>query len=142
MIANLMLLAGLGLSPEPLDWLVGKWCTEPAKGRTTCETWQPMGADHVMRGETVTISTKGERREPMRITGEADRLVFHAEPPGQAPTDFAAKQAAAQSIEFVNAAHDYPQRIRYELKGDKLEAEISRIDGSKPIRWIYSRENR
>ena len=27
------------------------------------------------------------------------------------------------------------------IKGDKLEAEISRIDGSKPVRWIYGREN-
>ena len=27
--------------------------------------------------------------------------------------------------------HDYPQRLRYELKGDRLEAEISLIDGSE-----------
>lgn len=139
MIANIMLLAGLGLSPEPLDWLVGKWCTEPVNGRTTCESWQPMGADHVMRGETVTTSAKGERREPMRISSEAGKLVFHAKPPGQAPTDFAARHAASQSIEFVNAAHDYPQRIRYWREGELLMAEISLADGSKPMRWRYRR---
>lgn len=49
---------------------------------------------------------------------------------------------SASAVEFTNAAHDYPQRIRYEIKGDKLEAEMSLIDGSKPVRWTYSRENR
>lgn len=139
MIVNIMLLAGLGLSPGPLDWLVGTWCTEPVNGRTTCETWQPMGSDHVMRGETVTRSAKGERREPMRITGGADTFVFHAEPPGQTPTDFAGTGSAPQSVEFVNAAHDYPQRIRYWREGKLLMAEISLADGSKPMRWRYRR---
>lgn len=141
MIANIILLAGLGLSQAPLDWLVGKWCTDAVNGRTTCETWAPMGADHVMRGETVTTSAKGERREPMRITDDAGTLVFHAEPPGQAPTDFrsAAPGATPQSAEFVNAAHDYPQRIRYRREGELLIAEISLADGSKPMRWSYHR---
>jgi hypothetical protein len=68
MIANLVLLAGLGLVQEPpLGWLVGKWCTAPVNGRTTCETWAPMGPDKAMRGVTVTRSAKGEQREPMRF---------------------------------------------------------------------------
>lgn len=27
------------------------------------------------------------------------------------------------------------------IKGDRLVAEISRIDGGKPVRWTYGREN-
>lgn len=140
MIATIMLLAGLGLSQEPeLGWLVGKWCTEPKNGRTTCETWEPKGADKVMHGVTVTTSLKGERREPMRISGDGAALVFHAEPVGQAPADFPVKPGglAGQSIEFLDSAHDYPQRIRYWREGAMLMAEISLADGSKPIRWAY-----
>jgi hypothetical protein len=40
---------------------------------------------------------------------------------------------------FANPAHDYPQRIRYWLEGNALNAEISRIDGSKTVRWTYRR---
>lgn len=147
MIANIMLLAGLGLAgPQemPFGWLVGKWCTEPRGGRTTCETWEPMGSDQVMRGVTVTTSAKGARREPMRISGDAAGFVFHAEPAGQAATDFraAAHDAAGQGITFVNAAHDYPQRIRYWREGEMLMAEISLADGGKPMRWAYRRVSR
>lgn len=141
MIANLLLLAYLGLSPEPFDWLVGKWCTEPRNGRTICETWQPMGADGVMRGETVITSPKGDQRETMRIGGRGEALVFHAEPAGQAPADFKLKPGGlgAQSVEFVDTAHDYPQRVRYWREGAVLMAEISLADGSNPIRWTYRR---
>jgi hypothetical protein len=53
---------------------------------------------------------------------------------------FKAKNISKTAAEFTNAAHDYPQRIRYELKGDRLEAEISLIDGSKSVHWTYIRE--
>lgn len=144
MIANIMLLMSLAQmpsSPPSLDWLVGTWCTEPKAGRTVCETWAPRGADGVMRGTTVTTSPKGEQREAMRISGEGAALVFHAEPAGQAPADFAAKPGgvAGQSVEFLNAAHDYPQRIRYWREGEMLMAEISLADGAKPMRWAYKR---
>ena len=81
------------------------------------------------------------RHEPMRIAGDAGALVFHAEPPGQTPTDFqtAKLDTASQSVEFVNIAHDYPQRIRYWREGELLMAEISLADGSKPMRWRYRR---
>ncbi|MBB4838473.1 hypothetical protein HNP52_001524 [Sphingomonas kyeonggiensis] len=141
MIANLMLLAGIGLSPESFDWLVGKWCTEPRNGRMTCETWQPGDADGVLHGETVITSPKGEQRETMRIGGTGDALVFHAEPAGQAPADFKVKPGGigAQSVEFLDTAHDYPQRVRYWREGEMLMAEISLADGSKPMRWAYRR---
>jgi hypothetical protein len=143
MIANIMLLAGLGFAQDaPLGWLTGKWCTEPAAGKArTCETWEPLSADKVMRGVTVTVSAKGERREAMRITVDGRRLVFHAEPPGQAATDFSAKapEAAERGVTFINAAHDYPQRIRYWREGEMLMAEISLADGSKAVRWVYQR---
>jgi hypothetical protein len=43
-------------------------------------------------------------------------------------------------ITFVNAAHDYPQRIRYWRDGRDLMAEVSLADGSKAQRWRYARK--
>lgn len=142
MIATLLLIAMSGLPQErPLAWLVGTWCTDAQQGRTTCETWRGMDEDGVMQGVTVTASPKGEQREAMRIADEAGTLVFHAEPPGQAPADFRAVPASApRSITFVNAAHDYPQRVRYWREGEMLIAEIALADGGKPVRWRYRRK--
>jgi hypothetical protein len=141
MIIGLMLF-GLGMTQDPpLGWLAGKWCTEPKNGEVTCETWQPMGKDQVMHGVTVTTRDGQERREPMRIDNDAGRLVFVAEPQGQAPTEFhsTARDYAPPDLEFVNTRHDYPQRIRYWREGAMLMAEISLADGSKPVRWAYKR---
>jgi hypothetical protein len=42
-------------------------------------------------------------------------------------------------VTFVNAGHDYPQRIHYRATGDTLTAEISLADGSKAMRWTFNR---
>ena len=75
------------------------------------------------------------------IINDAGRLVFHAEPEGQKSADFhsTARDYAPPELEFVNTAHDYPQRIRYWREGALLIAEISLADGSKPQRWTYRR---
>ena len=144
---NLVLALGLALAipasaqQQPLAWLVGQWCTEPAKGETVCETWQPMGDDQIMRGISETRRGDVRRIETMHIINDAGRLVFHAEPPGQAPTDFfsTTRDHAPASLAFENRAHDYPQRVRYWREGELLLAEISLADGGKPMRWTYRR---
>jgi hypothetical protein len=40
-------------------------------------------------------------------------------------------------VTFVNPANDFPQRVRYRRTATGLEAEISLLDGSKPVRWSY-----
>lgn len=144
---NLILALGVALAvpasaqQEPLAWLVGHWCTEPAGGETVCETWQPMGADHVMRGTSETRRGDVRSVETMSILNDAGRLVFHAEPQGQAPTDFfsTTRDLAPGTLDFENRAHDYPQRVRYWREGELLLAEISLADGSKSMRWTYRR---
>jgi len=79
--------------------------------------------------------------EQMRIERAPDETItFYASPGGHAPVPFKASQTSATTIEFTNAAHDYPQRLSYELKDGQLLAEISLIDGTKPTRWTYKRE--
>src|SRR5262245_14193876 len=78
--------------------------------------------------------------EWMRIERAADGTVtFFGSPKGAAPVPFKATASDNTSITFVNAAHDYPQRVSYKLTADALEAEISLADGSKPNRWSYRR---
>ena len=85
--------------------------------------------------------TKLKSWEQMRIEKATDgTIILFASPGGRTPVSFRATKASATSAEFTNAAHDYPQRIRYELEDGRLNAEISLIDGSKPVRWSYVRE--
>lgn len=140
MLIELVLLASA--TNAPLSWLVGRWCTDPAKGEQICETWTPMSSDQVMRGISETRRPGGGGgTERMTIINDAGRLVFHAEPDGQAPTDFYStrRDYAPPDLEFLNPAHDYPQRIRYWREGELLMAEIAMADGSKSMRWTYRR---
>ena len=54
------------------------------------------------------------------------------------PVEFAMTGQTAESIQFSNPAHDYPQRIRYWRDGKTLNAEIALIDGSRAVQWSYS----
>ena len=48
-------------------------------------------------------------------------------------------QAIENEAIFVNAAHDFPQRVRYLRTTTGIDAEVSLADGSKPVRWSYRR---
>ena len=78
--------------------------------------------------------------EWMRIERGADgSLTFYGSPKGAPAVGFRATEADAKSITFVNAAHDYPQRVRYVVTEAGLDAEVSLADGSKPNKWSYRR---
>ena len=81
--------------------------------------------------------------EQLRIEQSADgKITLYASPRGRAPLPFEGRAVSARAIEFTNASHDFPQRIRYEHKTGRLLAEISLLDGSKPVRWTYRPERR
>jgi hypothetical protein len=140
-----LLIAAAPIAQDPrLAWLVGEWCTEAGQGEQTCERWAPMARGE-MRGTSETRrGAEIVSAETMRIIDDAGRLVFHAEPKGQAPADFPSivRDDALSALTFENRAHDYPQRVRYWREGALLMAEISLADGSKPMRWTYHRVQR
>lgn len=125
----------------PLEWLQGNWCTEPnAAGRATCETWVADKDTLVGESRAETAGQPARMLERMRIRSEAGRLVFHADPTGQEGGDFhATGEQPPQSARFENAAHDYPQVVRYWREGDALLAEISLADGGRAMRWKFRR---
>lgn len=118
-------------------WLAGAWSNQSGKNWQD-EFWTPprggimIGAARIGEGEVLHLweSTRIERR------GDGS-LFFVALPRGSYGGEFPMVGQGADWIEFANAAHDYPQRIRYWREGDRLLAEISLIDGSKPERFEY-----
>jgi hypothetical protein len=42
-------------------------------------------------------------------------------------------------VTFENGDHDYPQRITYRAIEDGLTAEISKLDGSRPFAYSWTR---
>lgn len=141
MLFALAMMAAAQGTPAPLDWLVGTWCTDPGDGKQSCETWTGYDRRQVAHGVSETHGPRGTTRETMTITNDAGRLIFHAQPQGQPPADFFSieRDYAPSKLEFTNAKHDYPQRVRYWREGELLMAEISLADGSKPQRWTYRR---
>ena len=130
--------------PALPDWMAGCWVQEEGD-RWTEECWTtPRGGVMLGSGR----SGRGEKLasfEAMQIVlspardGQAAAMTFWGAPGGEERTSFAWQVSAEAGLTFVNAAHDYPQRIRYWREGELLLAETSLADGSNANRWIYRR---
>jgi hypothetical protein len=139
MIALILLLAE-PVTPIPLpSFLAGCWLEQKGEAWTE-ECWTvPKGGQMMGSGRTGKGDTVGHW-EFMRIErGPEGVLSFHGSPKGAPAVAFTATQADANAITFVNADHDYPQRVRYVRTTAGIDAEISMADGSKPNRWTYRR---
>jgi hypothetical protein len=121
-------------------FLAGCWEERRAEERWTEECWtSPRGGLMIGSGREGRADTV-RHWEWMRIErGANGTMMFYGSPKGGAPVAFKATDVDSRSITFVNAAHDYPQRVRYELTASGLDAEVSLADGSKPNRWSYRR---
>ena len=140
MIAFLLLAeAATATLPMPA-FLAGCWEQRTEVGRWTEECWTDprgglmIGSGRDGQGDAIN------HWEWMRIERAADGTpTFYGSPKGAAAIAFKATQVDASSITFVNAAHDYPQRVRYIVTPNGLDAEVSLADGTKPNRWSYRR---
>jgi hypothetical protein len=154
-----MIVALLGALPahawaqahEPVlpGWMAGCW--EQSDGdRWTEECWMPprgglmLGAgrtgkaDQVTEWETTQIVLGDRAASDHAVV----RMAFWAAPNGTGRTAFAWSPDGKLGVTFHNVANDYPQRIRYWRDGEKLMAEISMEDGSRAMRWSYTRTSR
>ncbi|HEU5482791.1 MAG TPA: DUF6265 family protein [Sphingomicrobium sp.] len=141
MIASILLLAGASTAALPMpDFLAGCWEQRHEEDRWIEECWTSsrgglmIGSGREGEGDSVT------HWEWMRIERGADGVpVFYGSPKGSPALPFQAAEADAASITFVNASHDFPQRVRYVRTNAGIDAEISLADGTKPVRWSYRR---
>jgi hypothetical protein len=139
MLGLLIFAEAAAATPMPA-FLAGCWEEKRAEQGWTEECWTSargglmIGSGRDGKGDSVG------HWEWMRIERAADGTVtFYGSPKGAAPVPFKATASDNKSITFVNAAHDYPQRVTYKLTEAGLDAEIALADGSKPNRWRYRR---
>ena len=142
MLTGLLIAAAAAQAPALPAFMTGCW--DLAEGdHWTQECWMEPKAGLMLGASREGTGAKLGSWEQLRIERAADGSVtLFASPGGRAPLPFAGRAVSASAIEFTNAAHDYPQRIRYELKSGRLLAEISLLDGSRPVRWAYRPERR
>ena len=138
MIALLML-AEAAVTPMPA-FLSGCWEHRTESGQWTEECWTDtrgglmIGSGRTGKGDSV------RHWEWMRIERGTDGAVtFYGSPKGAPAVGFRATETDGKSITFVNAGHDFPQRVHYLVTETGLDAEVSLADGSKPERWSYKR---
>jgi hypothetical protein len=142
MIITLFAAAAAAQTPALPAFMAGCWSLIEGD-HWTQECWMEPKAGLMLGASREGTAAKLKSWEQLRIEQSADgKITLFASPGGRPALPFKSRAVSPNAIEFINAAHDYPQRIYYELKGDKLSAEISLVDGGKPIRWTYVRENR
>ena len=120
---------------ESAAWLAGCWRVESPDGMHAAEEHWMAPRGGLMVGMSRNIRG-GEARgyELLTLRVQDGTLVYHAVPSGQAPTDFPARLVGDGRLEFVNAEHDFPQKIVYTRTGDDLfeAAVFGEADGSEP----------
>jgi hypothetical protein len=135
----LLMLAEAAALPMPA-FLSGCWEQKREGGGWTEECWTDTRGGLMIGSGREGISDKVGHWEWMRIERGADStLTFYGSPKGAPAVGFQAVESDATSITFVNASHDYPQRVRYLATEAGLDAEVSLADGSKPNKWSYRR---
>jgi len=135
----LMMLAEVAAMPMPA-FMSGCWEQKRDEEKWTEECWtDPRGGLMIGSGR----NGKGDHVanwEWMRIERSTDGTVtFYGSPQGTPAVGFKASQADGTSITFVNASHDYPQRIKYVATATGMNAETSLTDGSNSMKWSYTR---
>ena len=120
-------------------WLAGCW--EQVSGESWVEEcWMaPRGDIMLGSGRAGRGDSLGEWEATQIGRAEDGMLTFWASPQGAGRTAFTLQVQSSDSVTFVNAAHDYPQRVRYWRDGDLMKAEVAMADGSKAIGFAYRR---
>jgi hypothetical protein len=135
--------SGAVARPDPTHiapgWMAGCW--EQVSGeKWTEECWMgPRGGIMLGAGRSGAGAALHEWEATQILAGTDGEIAFWASPDGGARVGFPMVSQGPKEIVFANPAHDYPQRIRYWLDGETLNAEISLMDGSKTMRWSYRR---
>lgn len=113
---------------DDVGWMAGCWQARSG-GRVVEEQWMaPRGRTLLGMSRTVAADST-VAWELMRIVERGGRLVFQADPSGQAPAEFAATEGGPGRVVFADPAHDFPQRIVYRRAG--ADSLVARIEGER-----------
>jgi hypothetical protein len=107
-------------------FLTGCWKFE-SNNRIVEEQWMAPGGGSLMGISRTIVNGQTTEYEFLQIRDLPDGLTYIAKPSNQPEAKFIARTRVAGEVVFENPAHDFPQRIRYRIKGDQLHA---RVEGS------------
>jgi hypothetical protein len=128
-------------SVDVVKWMAGCWELRTPT-RIVEEYWMPpRGGTMLGMGRTVVRDSMIEFESTL-IRQRGGRLVYAANPSGQAPATFTAIVANGDSVVFELPEHDFPQRIGYTRRGaDSLLAWIEGTRGGamRRIPFTYAR---
>lgn len=131
-----------------LHWLVGRWqnVSETKRHATTTvrvnEDWRLVGDVMASMGVTLMGDSLVDA-ESVYVREMGSVLVYEAHAMGQKSAVFHSIKIGEKSIVFENLAHDFPQRVAYELVSD--DSLLAWIEGpgkdgkTKRIQFPYRR---
>ena len=124
-----------------LSWLAGQWCGTQ-RGVISEEIWLAPRGNSMIGAHRDVKKDKLVDFEYFRVVEEGDELVYYTQPGGKSPTQFRAKTASGNRVDFVNPQHDFPKRITYQrIDAKTLKARIDGgDDASKSMEWAWTQE--
>jgi hypothetical protein len=123
-----------------LKFMAGCWMLE-ANGRRVEEHWLAPSGGSLMGVSRTVAGGKTVEYEFLQIRDLPDGLTYIAKPSNQPEAKFVLSSKTADEVVFENAAHDFPQRIRYRLVEGGLRARIEgTLNGkARAIDFPYTR---
>lgn len=116
-------------SIHDVEWLAGCW--ERRNGdRATIEIWMVPAGGMMLGASRTVVSGATREYEQVMIREQGGRLVYTADPSGQAEASFTSTEVTDSSFVVENLAHDFPQRITYVRTGP--DAWMGRVEGPGP----------
>jgi Domain of unknown function (DUF6265) len=144
-LATFILTLALGqVAPRPtvdrVMWLQGCWAMD-SNGRLVEEQWLAPRASSMLGVGRTTRGTTLVDYEMVLIRERGDQLAYEAHPANQQPALFMSTSIGERSIVFENLKHDFPQRVGYERRGDRLAAWIEGPQNGQTRRvdFVYER---
>jgi Tol biopolymer transport system component len=126
---------------QQLNWLLGDWQQTKTNSLTT-ESWTVVseqsleGSGHsfkLVNGEKQLSST-----ESMRILQMGGEIFFIAKVAhNELPVVFKAIDCTANSVAFINAEHDFPNKLHYQRQAEQLNVDVSDMAG-KGFKVVFS----
>jgi hypothetical protein len=118
--------------------LAGCWRLERGH-RVTEEWWMPPAGDALMGMARTTQGDRTGEFELSRIVRKADgSIVYEAHPSGQPETLFLLRTWEGRRAVFENPAHDFPQRVIYDLsQPDRLDARVQGEQDGRAMGFDY-----
>ena len=114
-----------------VSFMSGCWAQLGAE-KGSDEVWlRPAGGTMLGMGRTIR-KEKSVAHEFMQIREENGALTFFANPSGQEAASFRMISLTKTKVVFENKAHDFPQRVIYELVApDQLTGRIEGIENGR-----------